>query len=212
MERQQEVESISQVTGLSKEEIETNRVAWLKMAVHHQEDKAAAQLSIEQLIDLGLAETVAEVLGHDSLEDWLNSFHQNFTTNDAVTFCDLMIALQNCSVDSTQPGCQPNTLLPEIAKRLKPRQSVLEVRPLSEKKKRYVAKYDDMVRSFVEWKDNVPADQQSRKYDVLRGCFAGAENTEIVDALRIVYVDYSALRFAGDLIFKVMKSLVGSSK
>ncbi|KAG7356100.1 hypothetical protein IV203_000786 [Nitzschia inconspicua] len=210
VERRREVESISQMTGLSKEEIEASRVAWLKMAVHHQEDKAA-QLSIQQLIDLGLVETVAEVLGHDDLEAWLESFNQNFT-NEEVTFCEIMIALQNCSVDSVQPECNPKTILPEIAKRLEPRQNLLDVRPLSEKKKRYIAKYDEMVHSFLEWKGNISSDQQSRKMDVLRGCFAGAESVEIVDALRIVYVDYSALRFAGDLIFKVMKSLVGSSK
>lgn len=210
VERQKEVESLSQVTGLSKEEIEANRVAWLKMAVHHTDDKAA-QLSIQQLIDFGLAETVAEVLGHDDFEGWLDSFHQNLT-RDEVTFCELMMALQNCSVDSVRPECTPNTLLPEIAKRLEPRQNILEVRPLSEKKKRYIERYDAMVRSFLEWKGNVPADKKSRKMDVLRGCFVGAENAEIIDALRIVYVDYSALRFAGDLIFKVMKSLVGSTK
>jgi hypothetical protein len=209
-ERKQEVQSISQVTGLSNEEIEASRIAWLKMAVHHKDDQAA-QLSIQQLIDFGLAETVAEVLGHDDFEGWLNSFNQNFTS-DKVTFCELMVALQNCSVDSNRPECDPNTLLPEIAKRLGPRQNIFDVRPLCEKKKRYISKYDGMVRSFLEWKKHVPADKRSRKMDVLRGCFAGAESVEIVDALRIVYVDYSALRFAGDLIFTVMKTLVGSSR
>lgn len=209
LEREEEVQSISQVTGLSREDVEASRIAWLKMAVHHKDDKAA-QLSIQQLIDFGLAETVAEVLGHDDFEGWLDGFNQNFTS-DEVTFCELMIVLQNCSVDSTRPECNPNTLLPEIAKRLEPRQNILAIRPLSDKKKRYIRKYDEMVNSFLEWKHNVPADQQSRKMDVLRGCFTGAGSVEIVDALRIVYVDYSALRFAGDLIFKVMKALVGSS-
>jgi hypothetical protein len=207
-ERKQEVQSISQVTGLSNEEIEASRIAWLKMAVHHKDDRAA-QLTIQQLIDLGLAETVAEVLGHDDFEGWLNSFNKNFTS-DKVTFCELMVALQNCSVDSNRPECDPNTILPEIAKRLGPRQTVFDVRRLSDKKRRYISKYDGMVQSFLEWREHVPTDSRSRKMDVLRGCFAGAESVEIVDALRIVYVDYSALRFAGNLIFTVMKTLVGS--
>jgi hypothetical protein len=207
LERKQEVESISKVTGLSIEEIDASRVAWLKMAVH--KDDKAAQLSIQQLVDYGLAETVAEVLGHDDFERWLDSLNQNFST-DEVTFCELMLALQNCSVDSTKPECNPNTLLPEIARRLEPRQKQLDARSLNDKKKRLVTKYDSMVSSFLEWKDNVSPDKQSRKMDVLRGCFAGAESEEIVNALRIVYMDYSALRIAGDLIFKVMKTLVGS--
>jgi hypothetical protein len=210
LEREEEVNSLKEATGLSREEIEANRIAWLQMAVHHEDDKAA-QLSIQQLVDFGLAETLAEVLGHNDFEDWLEGLNQNFT-NDKLTFCELMIALQNCSVDSLQPECNPGMVLSEVAKRLKPVQDPLNSDSLCEKKKRYVNRYDEMVDLFLEWKYLVPAEKQSRKFDVLRGCFKGAESEEIVNALRIVYVDYSALRFAGDLIFKIMKTVVGSSK
>ena len=40
---------------------------------------------------------------------------------------------------------------------------------------------------------------ESRMLDVLRGCFVGDRNEKIVSALKIVYLDYSALRIGGDL-------------
>jgi hypothetical protein len=209
LEREEEVNSVREITGLSKEDIEANRIAWLQMAVHHEDDKGA-QLSIQQLVDFGVAETLAEVMGHDDFENWLQDFNQNFT-NDEVTFGELMVALQNCSVDSLRPECNPNMVLSEVAKRLEPGRDPLDAGSLCDKKKRYVDRYDSMVSLFREWKDLVPPEKQSRKYDVLRGCFKGADSEEIVNALRIVYVDYSALRFAGDLIFKVMKTVVGVS-
>ncbi|KAL3917977.1 MAG: hypothetical protein SGARI_007582, partial [Bacillariaceae sp.] len=156
--------------------------------------------------------TVIEGLGYEDVEGWLKALNQNFTT-DEVTFCELMIALLNCPVDSEQPECNPHTLLPELVRRLEPEEMTMNANnSFSNKKKRYANKYDDMVSSFLEWKDDFPAESKSRKMDVLRGCYAGAENQDIVKALRIVYLDFTALRFAGDLIFKVMKTLVGSRK
>jgi hypothetical protein len=208
MERKEEVDSLTATTGLSREEIEASRIAWLQMAVHHEEDKAS-RLSIQQIVDLGLAETVVEVLGYDDFQDWLDVLEKSCAT-DKITFCEMMVALQYCPVGSLEPECKTGTVLQEVVRRLKLRQNSISTNVLNDKKNRYIDQYEKMVDSFLEWKDLVPADKQGRKMDVLRGCFAGAESKEIVDALRIVYVDYSALRFAGDLIFKVMKALVGS--
>jgi hypothetical protein len=33
--------------------------------------------------------------------------------------------------------------------------------------------------------------------DILRGCFSGARDAKVVAALKIVYLDYAALRLAG---------------
>jgi len=44
--------------------------------------------------------------------------------------------------------------------------------------------------------------------DILRGCFAGARDAKVVAALKIVYMDYTALRLAGDLIFKLMSQTI----
>lgn len=210
-ERHKEVESITAVTGLSKEEIDDTRISFLRMVVH--DDDRTAKLSIQQLVDYGLAETIIEVLGHDDFDEWVHD-NLNVTSNtEKVGFCELMIALQSCSVDSSQPECNPATVLQEVARRMEPRQMELQsdLSTVCEKKRRFTTRYDEMVNSFLEWKAYVPTGRRSRKLDVLHGCFAGAENDKIVDALRIVYVDYSALRFAGDLIFKVMKALVTGS-
>ena len=51
--------------------------------------------------------------------------------------------------------------------------------------------------------------QQSRRLDILRGCFSGARDAKVVAALKIVYMDYTALRLAGDLIFKLMSKIAG---
>lgn len=68
-----------------------------------------------------------------------------------------------------------------------------------------------MVVAFGEWEDLVPEDD-GRMVEVLRGCFAGAKNEKVLNALKIVYTDYSAIRIAGDLVFKLMRRLVGSKK
>jgi hypothetical protein len=210
-ERHEEVESITTATGLSKEEIDESRISFLRMVVH--DDDKTAKLSIQQLVDYGLAETVVEVLGHDNFDEWVHENLNVTSTTEKVGFCELMIALQSCSVDSSQPECNPSTVLQEVARRMEPRQieQQLDFSTVCQKKRRYAQRYNEMVDSFLEWKSFVPAGRTSRKLDVLHGCFAGAENERIVDALRIVYVDYSALRFAGDLIFKVMKAVVSGT-
>lgn len=207
--RHEEVESLTAATGLSKEEIEDSRIAFLRMAV--PDDDKTAKLSIQQLVDYGLAETVLEVLGYEDFDNWIDQ-NLNFTsTTEKVGFCELMVALQSCSADSSQPECNPATVLQEVASRIEPRQAMLQLdaSTVCQKKIRYATRYNEMVDAFLEWKEFVPAGKRTRKMDVLHGCFAGAENERIVDALRIVYVDYSALRFAGDLVFKVMKAVVG---
>jgi len=52
--------------------------------------------------------------------------------------------------------------------------------------------------------------KNARLSTVLAGCFAGAQNDEVLKAFAIVYDDYRAFRLAGNLIFKLMKKLVGN--
>ena len=60
---------------------------------------------------------------------------------------------------------------------------------------------DSMVQSFEEWEElQLKPKGEGRMVEVLRGCFAGAKNEQIVAPLKIVYMDYSALRIGGDLI------------
>jgi len=87
---------------------------------------------------------------------------------------------------------------------------------LDEKKKKYFERYNHMVETFKVWESHIfptvntsNGDANDRMEDVLKGCFVGARNPQVVEALRIVYVDFQGLRIAGDLIFKLMSKLVG---
>lgn len=71
-------------------------------------------------------------------------------------------------------------------------------------------KYDNMLSKFGEWKEFIP-DGEGRRLDILRGCFVGSENPKVVEALRIIYTDYRALRLSGDWIFKIVSTIMGAT-
>ena len=85
------------------------------------------------------------------------------------------------------------------------------------KRKKHSERFDHYVESFKLWEskfigndDGDTAEelqQLSRRIEVLRGCFFGARNEKNVAALKIVYMDYAALRLAGDLIFRLMSAI-----
>lgn len=207
-ERWTEVEHVSATTGMSKEDVEASRVAFLTLVVH--EDDKATDMTIQQLVDYGLAETVVEVLGYESFDVFLKTIDAK--SSDKVDFADLMIRLQNCPANDTQPECSQSLVLLEVAKRLDSGGNVLFAKESADQKTiKFIERYDGMVKKFIEWKEFVPSGD-GRRLDILRGCFVGAESKEIVDALRIVYIDYSALRMSGDIIFKIMSALVGANQ
>eukprot|EP00581_Thalassiosira_minuscula_P003586 CAMPEP_0183748970 /NCGR_PEP_ID=MMETSP0737-20130205/68045_1 /TAXON_ID=385413 /ORGANISM="Thalassiosira miniscula, Strain CCMP1093" /LENGTH=446 /DNA_ID=CAMNT_0025984713 /DNA_START=172 /DNA_END=1512 /DNA_ORIENTATION=+ len=84
------------------------------------------------------------------------------------------------------------------------------------KRQSYNDRFDEYVSTFKLWEqkflgndishDEAEA-QLSRRMEILRGCFFGARNAKVVAALKIVYMDYAALRLAGDLIFKLMSKI-----
>ena len=80
-----------------------------------------------------------------------------------------------------------------------------------EKADRYSKRFDNMCEEFDSWdSDDSSSNAQSsnpRLALVLEGCFAGSRNPPVVDALKILYIDFRPLRMAGDLIFKMMRKL-----
>lgn len=78
---------------------------------------------------------------------------------------------------------------------------------LDAKREKYSQRYDEMLVKFGEWKSFIPSGS-GRRLDILRGCFVGSENDKVVDALRVIYTDYSALRMSGDWIFQVVSTLM----
>jgi hypothetical protein len=82
------------------------------------------------------------------------------------------------------------------------------------KRRKYSDRYDGYVAQFKSWEGSVLGHEtaatgrrHSRRWDILRGCFVGARNARIVAALKIVYVDYVALRVAGDLVFRLVSKV-----
>ena len=75
------------------------------------------------------------------------------------------------------------------------------------KREKYNRRYDKMIEKFNEWKDFIP-DGEGRRLDILRGCFVGSENPAVVEALRVIYTDHTALRLSGDWIFKVVSAIM----
>ena len=62
------------------------------------------------------------------------------------------------------------------------------------------AEYEELVATFCEWEQQVGglagagAGKQGRLREILRGCFDGARNAVLSDALKVVYVDSATLR------------------
>uniref|UniRef100_A0A6U3VR31 Uncharacterized protein n=1 Tax=Ditylum brightwellii TaxID=49249 RepID=A0A6U3VR31_9STRA len=86
-----------------------------------------------------------------------------------------------------------------------------------ERADRYAKRFDNMCEEFDSWESGAEDSDSSvmsrarernpRLALVLEGCFAGAKKPPVVDALKILYVDFLPLRMAGDLIFKLMRKL-----
>jgi hypothetical protein len=83
------------------------------------------------------------------------------------------------------------------------------------RRQKHSDQFDHYVSAFQVWEDTfVGGDdarltkQSQRRLEILRGCFEGARNEKVVAALKIVYMDYAALRVGGDLIFRLMAKLV----
>ena len=81
-----------------------------------------------------------------------------------------------------------------------------------EKADRYSKRFDAMCAEFDSWDSDDSASSKAESKNprlalVLEGCFAGAKNPPVVDALKILYVDFRPLRMAGDLIFKLMRKV-----
>jgi hypothetical protein len=89
-----------------------------------------------------------------------------------------------------------------------------------EKRAKWSRRFDEYVSTFQLWErrflssdDDTDENssneewQKSRRFEILRGCFVGARNEGNVAALKIVYMDYAALRIGGDLIFGLMSKI-----
>lgn len=90
----------------------------------------------------------------------------------------------------------------------------------NKKRARFSKRFDEYVSTFQLWESkflqhdnskNTELGEQEeelpRRFEILKGCFVGARNERNVAALKIVYMDYAALRVGGDLIFQLMSKI-----
>jgi hypothetical protein len=92
-ERHQDVEAVAATTEMSKERIEASRLAYNEMMVHL--DDRATEVSIDQLVDLGIAEMAVEILGYESFDTFFKAVDPK--AKQKVGFRELMVAIQNCA-------------------------------------------------------------------------------------------------------------------
>jgi hypothetical protein len=189
------------------------RKAFMAIMTDDVHGGADGQMTMGTLIESGIVDTIVELLEFDSFHDFVEMMDAD--QDEKITFEKFMVGLQRCKGDSNNndPGgscdvsCDLSQVLNEIIQRMKPVEATKRETSTDARKQKYSEKFDSMVRSFEDWEQLVPSGD-GRMLEVIKGSFAGAKNEKIVKALKIVYMDYSALRVGGDLVFKLMEKLV----
>jgi len=195
--------------GLDMHTINHGRRAFMAI-MQEQEHGAGAEgcMTLGALIDTGIVDTVVELLEFDSFDEFVSMMDAD--ADEKISFEKFMVGLQNCkgnAEESCDITCDLSQVLNEIIKRMEPIEAARNEVDTDVRKKKFSDKYDFMVKTFEEWEELVPSGE-GRMLEVLKGSFAGAKNAKIVKALKIVYMDYSALRLGGDLVFKLMGQLM----
>jgi len=69
---------------------------------------------------------------------------------------------------------------------------------------------DDECAVDVLLEQDIDEDEDSRLLQVLKGSLVGVHCEPVLEALKMCYLEYSPLRFGGDVIFKLLKQVVAS--
>jgi hypothetical protein len=116
-------------------------------------------------------------------------------------------------VDGLQRICDNDTVVEAVLTKITNRILVMasedHPRVLDPNRQTHSERYDAMLDAVREWRA-LSAYGQGRRWEVLRGCWVGAENEAVREALRIVYVDHPAMRMAGNTIFALVSALIPS--
>jgi len=74
---------------------------------------------------------------------------------------------------------------------------------------KYTKRFNKMITTFREMEESMSLEdiENKRLAKVLEGCLVGGRTPAVVDALRVLYVDYRIIRMCGDLIFGLIKAL-----
>jgi hypothetical protein len=209
--RRQQVENVSKQTGLPQEEVDMLRIAFLSIAQENHFKDGQVFLSKKQLKESSIGDIVVQGVGYANSEAFFDVLDVN--SDGRLSFEELIMGLYSnaeelCFEDES---CDPSQVLHTLLVPLLGQDTHSHHRVLDAKHQKYSERYDEMIQAFAKWESQmIDTSGEGRQLDVLRGCFVGAKNEYVLEALRIVYVDYPPLRVAGNLIFKLMSALIQS--
>ncbi len=202
LDQQAQINSVMKATGMGLSGVEDCWATYSRIA----SDRTVSLVDLE------------EFLGPQTLKLVLDSSSNSESENtDAISFDRLVIGLHNLNLRYDSADNHSNSTMIFDASNGNILQQALESSDaldrvhshvLTPKRQKFNQRYDDMLVQFGKWKPLIPSGE-GRRLDILRGCFTGSENPAVVEALRIIYVDYAALRLSGDWIFKVVSALMG---
>lgn len=235
-ERRQQVEVLTNTTSLPIDVVEASQYAFL-LLIEDTASKTAVDdsginndrehdviLQLAQLRRSGIMPVIGERLGMEEDEIWMHMLigvpNKDHTS---LPFTQFVWGLQRCIQLSSLPSlpAQSNDSLLQALMR----DFIVHVarqtdmvgdrsrtrRALDEHRQQHSDRFESMLDTFSEWKSLVPPpEHQGRMVDVLRGCFVGAKNEAIREALRVVYVDHPAMRVAGNTIFALVSAMIPS--
>jgi hypothetical protein len=191
--RQSQLEELTGATKLSPPTLLRCWSSFIRLA----EDK---ELSSEKFGNVERrALEIAKSEGNDELQLTLNP-----SGKETLTFSESMMELIKFS---EMAGIDPESFVGEVWHQDWREPSTLQ---LDSKRAKYNRQYDEMIEKFTEWKAFIP-DGEGRRLDILKGCFVGSENEAVVEALRVIYTDNTALRMSGNWIFKVVSTIMKST-
>jgi hypothetical protein len=210
-ERQAQVLAVVETTGMMYADVDAARLLFVTAAstLNH-----GPYITLEQLRTTGLVATARNVLVYESADRLLKLMDPKETGR--VQFTDFILGLQQAAQEQCAiENCNPIQTLHDIVTDLKdnpPNTFNVEV---DVRRRRFIQRYDEMLQAFVRWQDLLPSEQPttssgmpSRRWDVIHGCFVGAANEKVVAALRVCYVEYSGLRLAAEIIFKLVSAFM----
>ena len=216
-EREEQITHVVDVTGLDARDVEEARIVFFEVASKLNHD---VYLTPEQLTATRMFHSIHDRLNLESPSALVQKLDRH--GNRKIGLEDFLIGLHQCAEDQCeleQNECYAlevvHYLLEEIDSMENPMELETKTAKLAAreaKELKHVLRYNEMVEIFKGWKDQVPwlwdKENPGRKWEVVQGCFVGAENEKVVDALRIVYVDYAPLRVAAEFIISLAASLL----
>lgn len=215
--REEEIAHVVQATGLDARDVEEARIVFFEVASKLNHD---VYLTAEQLTETRMFHSIHDRLNLESTEELVEKLDRQ--NNRKIGLEDFLIGLHQCAEDQCElegHDCYALQVVHELLEEIDSMENPMECETMTAKlmareakEKKHVMRYNEMVEIFKGWRKQVPWlwDKQhtGRKWEVVQGCFVGAENQKVVEALRIVYCDYAPLRMAAEFILSLSASLL----